>query len=338
MTGNIVTGARRFNSGFTIVEISLVLIVLGILAAVLLPLAQSGHDDAMRRQDMTTMETAKNALMGYIRVNEGIPCVDSSGVQVSTGCDPTQTLDLLGVRNTDSRRMTFAYDVNDTLTLAEIAASGNSLCTALANIINPPIPPATPPEPTLCDSVNANTGSTACTSTHPMAFVLAGRGSDRCLNLENTHASATNDGVCPTAVADNRTFENPVRIHSRTQDDGYYEDLVLAVTPFELAEAMGCPVGGGSGSGFSWCLSGEKLVQVINGVNNAMGISINGACYTVDRGTTASLGCQTDGTAIGVYSNTSCAAAVFSGTVGSLDINTDGRTDIVCNTSNCTSR
>jgi hypothetical protein len=171
-----------------------------------------------------------------------------------------------------------------------------------------------------------------------MAFVLVGRGNDRCLNLENSHASAANDAVCPTAVVDNRTFENPARLHSRTQDDGYYEDLVYTVTPSELAEAMDCPAGGGGGTGFSYCLSGEKIVQVINGENNANGISIDGLCFTVDRGTTASLGCQADATAIEVHGNTSCSSMVLSGTVGSLDTNVDGRTDIICNSTNCTSR
>ena len=331
-------GINRHAAGFTIVEIALVLIILGILAVALMPMLQVVHDDAMREQDMASLESARNALLGYIRINEGAPCVDAAGNQVATGCDPTQTLDLLGVRSTDSRRMTFAYDVNDTLTLAEISASGNSLCAALANIIDPPLPPATPPEPTVCDSTNANTGNVACAGSNSMAFVLAGRGSDRCFNLENTHASAINDAICPTAVAANRTFENPARRHSRTQDDGYYEDLVLNITPFELAEAMECPPGGGSGSGFSYCLAGEKLVQVINGVNNAMGIDLNGACYTVDRGTSAALGCLPDATPLEVHGNTSCSSLSFSGTVASLDTNSDGRTDVVCTASNCISR
>ena len=325
-------------TGFTIIELSLVLIVLGILAVALMPMIQLVHDDAMREQDQASLESARNALLGYVRINEGFPCVDAAGDQVAGGCDPTRTLDLLGVRATDSRRKTFVYDVNDTLTLAEIAASGNSLCTALANIVDPPFPPVTPPEPSVCASTNANTGNTACTAANPMALVLVGRGSDRCFNLENTHDSAVNDTVCPTAVANNRTFENPARIHSRTQDDAYYEDLVLTVTPTELAETMGCPIGGGSGSGFGYCLDGETLVQVINGVNNAMGVGLNGACYTVDRGTSASLGCLTESTPLEVHGNTSCSSLQFSGTVGSLDVNSDGRTDVVCTSTNCTSR
>ncbi len=328
----------RRGAGFTIIELSLVLIVLGILAVALMPMIQVIHDDAMRERDMASLDSAKKALLGYIRVNGGVPCVDAADNQVSSGCDPTRTLDLLGVRATDSRRMTFAFDVNDTLTVAEIAASGTALCTALANIIDPPFPPPTPPAPSICASSNANTGSAACTAANPMAFVLAGRGSDRCFNLENAHASAVNDPVCPAAVAANRTFENPARIHSRDQDDGYYEDMVLTITPFELAEMMGCPAGGGSGGGFGYCLAGEKLVQVINGVNNAMGIDLNGACYTVDRGTSASLGCLTESTTLEVHTNTSCSSLQLAATVGSLDSNSDGRTDVVCTSSACTSR
>jgi prepilin-type N-terminal cleavage/methylation domain-containing protein len=326
------------SQGFTIIELSLVLIVMGILAVALMPMLQLVHDDSLRERDMASMETATKALLGYIRVHQGVPCVDAAGNQVSAGCDPVATLDLLGVRTTDSRRQTFAFDVNDTLTVAEIDASGNSLCTALANIINPPIVPAVPPAPTVCASGNANVGDAACAAANPMAMVLVGRGSDRCLNLENAHASAVNDPVCPEAVADNRTFENPARLHSRTQDEGYYEDLVMSVTPTELAEAMDCPVGGGGANGFSYCLSGEKLVQVINGVNNAMGLELAGACYTVDRGTSASLGCLTDATLLEVHGNTSCSSFQFGGTVGMLDANADGRTDVVCSSGNCSAR
>ena len=167
MNGKPIRGA-----GFTIIELSLVLIVLGILAVALMPMIQLVHDDAMREQDEATLESARNALLGYVRINEGFPCVDAVGDQVSSGCDPTRTLDLLGVRATDSRRRTFAYDVNDTLTLAEIAACGNSLCTALANIVDPPFPPPAPPEPSVCASTNNNTGSTACLAAAPMALVL----------------------------------------------------------------------------------------------------------------------------------------------------------------------
>lgn len=327
----------RFDAGFTMIELSLVLIVLGILAVTLAPMIQVIHDDTMREQDLASLDSARNALMGYVRINEGLPCVDATDNPVDTGCDPTRTLDLLGVRTDDSRRMGFAYDVSSTLTDADLTASGNTLCAALADIIDPPVTSPGPPEPFLCESTNANTGDTACAVGSPMAFVLVGRGSDRCLNLENTHASATNDAVCPTAVAADRTFENPSRIHSRTQDDGYYDDLVLTLTPYELAEAMGCPAGG-SGGGFSHCLSGETLVQVVNGVNNAMGIDLGGACYTVDRGTSASLGCLPEATSLEVHGNTSCSSLQLSASVGSLDSNSDGRIDVVCTSSNCTAR
>lgn len=328
----------RSATGFTILELSLVLIVLGIVAVAVLPMLQVAHGDAMRKQDLATMEVARKALMGYIRVHEGIPCVDALGDQVSTDCDPEGTLELLGIRTVDSRRMPFNFDVNDTLTLAEIEDSGNALCTALANIIDPPVPPVTVPRPSVCDSANANVGTAGCVPANPMAFVLAGRGSDRCFNLENAHDTGANNAVCPDAVTENRTFENAMRIHSQTQDAGYYDDLVLTVTPAELAEAMDCPVGGGGSGGFSYCIGGEVLVQVINGVNNAMGVLLGGSCYTVDRGTSASLGCLTEGTPLEVHGNTACSSLQLSATVGSLDLNQDGRTDITCTSSNCTAR
>ncbi len=330
---------QRKASGFTIIEIALVLIVLGILAAALVPMAHVVHEDAMREQDLASLETAKKALLGYIRVHEGIPCVDAAGNQVTSGCDPRETLDLLGVRTTDSRRMSFAYDVNDTLTLSDIAASGSSMCAALADIINPPFPPAAPFEPSVCDSANANTGNTACTASNPMAFVLVGRGADRCLNLENAHASAANDTVCPAAVAANRTFENPSRIHSRTQDDGYYEDLVLTVTPAELAQELGC-AGGGSGNERAICDASETFIQASYGDNNGwLGVQMNGICYSVGAGTMAALGCIVDGTSIALRGNANCSGGtLFSGFAETLDSNNDGRADIVCNDTICNFR
>jgi len=343
--------AFRRSAGFTIIELALVLIVLGALAAVFAPMAQVLHEDTMNQRDQSSLEVAKDALMGYIRVNQGVPCVDAAGNQIIPDytalppvvCDPVATLDLLGVRTTDARNRTFAFDVNENLTLAGIAASGNSICTALANIISPPpLPaPATPLDPQVCASTNANTGSTACDplTTHPMAFVLVGRGSDRCLNLENTHASATNEAVCPAAVADNRIFENKVRIHSRTTDAGYYDDLVYTVTPAELAEALGCPVGGGGGSAFTLCPAGEALVQVSNGDNSWLSIGSGGSCYQVAAGTTASMGCQPDGATVSLHSNASCGPTIVSDTLANLDTNNDGRADIVCdNTAACTWR
>lgn len=332
-------GKLKNMRGFTIIELALVMIVMGVLAAALVPMAHVVHEDAMREQDLASLETAKKALMGYIRVHEAVPCLDAAGNQVPGGCDATQTLNLLGVRTTDSRRMNFVFDVNDTLTQSDIAASGNTLCAALADIIDPPFPPAVPFAPSVCDSANANTGDTACVAANPMALVLVGRGSDRCLNLENAHASALNDAVCPDAVAANRTFENPARIHSRTQDDGYYEDLVLTVTPAELAQEMGCS-GSGNGNERSICESGETFIQASYGENNNwLGVQINGVCYTVGAGTMAALGCIVDGTPISLRRNANCAGnLLFNGLAEELDTNNDGRADIVCNDAICNYR
>jgi len=330
-------------AGFTIIELSLVLLVLGILAVALVPLAQTIHQGNMNERDEESLETARDALLGYIRINEGIPCVDAAGNQITPDytvappvvCDSAATLGLLGVRTRDSRGRIFAFDVNDTLTENEIAVSGNPLCTALANIINPAVPPAVAPEPDVWAENKANTGNTAGAAANEMALVLVGRGSDRCLNLENTHASVANDAACQAAVAANRTFENPARNHSLTTDDGYYEDLVYTVTPAELANLMACPPGGGGGGPtFTACGAGETLAQVSNGDNSAVSIEMNGACYVISAGTTASMGCQLDGTALTVHSNQACSSNLFTDDIGDLDTNNDGRADIVCDNNN----
>jgi len=325
----------RHSAGFTILELSLVLIVVGILASALIPLASDVHESSLRETDDTRMETIRDAMLGYIRVNEAVPCV-AGGVQVQNGCDPTETLDLLGVRTTDARGKAFVFDVNDDLTEAGLTASGNSICGALANVISPPPPPAPAPTlaPQVCDAANANTGNTACAAANSMAFVLVGRGSDRCLNLENTHSTSANDAVCTTAVADNRTFENPVRRRSRDVDDAYYDDLILTVTPTELTEALACPAGGGGGSVNSVCPSSEVLVQVSNGDNSAMSIGVGGSCFVISEGTTASMGCQLEATNVTVYANQSCTSSIVTNNLDTFDTNDDSRADIVCDNNN----
>lgn len=330
--------SSRQHAGFTIIELALVLIVVGIFASALIPLASDVHDNSLRETDDLRMTSARNALLGYIRLNQAAPCV-AGGAQVANGCDPTETLNLLGVRTTDARGKSFVLDVNDDLTVAGLAASGNTICTALANIVSPPPPPAPAPtlDPQVCDAANANTGNTACAVAQPMAFVLVGRGGDRCLNLENTHATAANDAACTTAVANNRTFENPARLRSRASDDAYYDDLILTVTPTELAEALDCPAGGGGGSAYSICPAGEVLAQVSNGDNSAMSIGVGGSCFVISEGTTASMGCQPEATSITVYANQSCTSTIVTNTLDALDTNNDNRADIVCDNTNACS-
>ena len=347
------TRALNRSAGFTIIELSLVLIVIGILAVVLVPMAQVVHGDAMRKSDQASMDVIKNALMGFIRINAAVPCVDAAGDDVSTGCDSTITLTRLGVRTDDARRQTFAYDVHERLTEKWLDDNSSDICTQLGYLIDPTTIPelAAPPpvEPQVCDAANANTGNTACVPTVPaarpydstMALVLVGRGSDRCLNLENAHASAGNDAVCHPAVADNRIFENPARAHELSDGAGYYEDLVSTLSPAELAEVLGCSAGGGGGGGFTYCPEGEVLMQLSNGDGSWMSIDVGASCYAVSAGTTASMGCQPAGTTIEVHSNQSCGQLRFSDSLANLDTNNDGRADMVCDnapTPNCTWR
>ncbi|MEJ1296649.1 MAG: hypothetical protein RPU64_13410 [Candidatus Sedimenticola sp. (ex Thyasira tokunagai)] len=317
-------------AGFTILELALVLIVVGLLASALLPLAGDVHINSMNERDQATMESAKNALLGYVRVNSGLPCVDDTGdPDVTTGCDATNTLDLLGVRTTDARGRTFAYDVNSSLTVFSTGGNWTQLCTALTNLINA----GGPQDPSTCATSNANTGNTACTASHSLAYVLVGRGSDRCLNLENTHATSPNDAVCATAVANNRTFENPVRRHSRDVDDGYYDDLVVTLTPAELAEAMGCLPGGGNL--YAVCNAGERYLQITNGDNSPMGVSLDGGttCDTVGNYGTRIFGCIDETTTVHVDPSTgNCGSGSpeYQAQVSDIDANGDGHADLFC--------
>jgi prepilin-type N-terminal cleavage/methylation domain-containing protein len=118
---------RQF--GFTLIEIAIVLVIVGLLlGGLLMPLATQ-VDIERRQQTEKTMEEIREALIGYAVVNNRLPCPDTSGDgQADDPCAGGQEGLLpwvtLGVAQTDAWGNRFLYRVSDEFT--NIPAGGCS--------------------------------------------------------------------------------------------------------------------------------------------------------------------------------------------------------------------
>ena len=113
--------------GFTLVELAIVLVVVGLLLAMVIPSLGAQRDIRNRNETQHLLNQAKEALIGYAVVNRHFPCPDTSdfpngeenrvvaagvnGCQADEGILPWKTL---GIENTDAWNHYFGYRVDAT--------------------------------------------------------------------------------------------------------------------------------------------------------------------------------------------------------------------------------
>ncbi|MEJ1959819.1 MAG: type II secretion system protein [Nitrosomonadales bacterium] len=138
----------KLKTGFTMIEMTIVLIMIGILTAALAPLLMSQHTNNLEERDRVALTNAKNAIISYATTFGGIPDpqnADASGNPVGSvvGLMPPVTGGLnpvpaLGVNNWgvfgSNTTNQFQMDVNDSLKLSCInaLATGSTSCTPSA--------------------------------------------------------------------------------------------------------------------------------------------------------------------------------------------------------------
>ena len=66
-------------AGFSLVEMSIVLVIVALLLAGLLPTVSSQIEQARRNETLKYMNEVRDALMGYAIANKHLPCPDSNG-------------------------------------------------------------------------------------------------------------------------------------------------------------------------------------------------------------------------------------------------------------------
>ncbi len=113
-------------SGFTLVEMAVVLLILGLLMAGLLQPLANRMEQSRRQETMAAMEQIREALVGHALVNGRLPCPDTTGDGLEDSCDSNDDVvnagtlpwATLGVTGTDAWGRSFLYAVNGAFTVA----------------------------------------------------------------------------------------------------------------------------------------------------------------------------------------------------------------------------
>jgi len=215
---------RQQQCGLSIIGLVIVMIIVGALAAALVPMFLSKHNQSMTGADRQALEAAKTALIGYALNTGKFPSVVSaSGVALMP--PSTGTYAALGVNNWgafgSSSTNQFRMDVNDALASLAAASGVKDLCSVAQQEL---AKEAAAVGPKVCQDTTSMT-TTICSSSAPVAFVLFSTGSNRQADLKN--AQTTNTRIYE---ADNRGIDN-------TAGTTYYDDQVVSYPLSSLVSA-----------------------------------------------------------------------------------------------------
>ena len=112
----MMNGWRHVKSGFTLVEMAIVLAIVGLLLGGLLPTISSQVEQSRRNETRKYMNEVRDALLGYAIANKHLPCPDntnSGSAQITCAATSVGTLPYkdLGVTDKDAYGSVLVYAV-----------------------------------------------------------------------------------------------------------------------------------------------------------------------------------------------------------------------------------
>lgn len=157
--------SMKHQHGFTLVELAIVTIIIGILLAGLMGPLSTQYEMQRRNETQETLKQSKEALLGFALLNGRLPCPDTTAPVpdgTEDACAPANTTTVfvgtlpwatLGVRRDDAWGRPLIYAVNGafttvpTLNLATVGAGtgiinvcSNTTCLPATNIIGGNVP------------------------------------------------------------------------------------------------------------------------------------------------------------------------------------------------------
>lgn len=229
-------------SGFTLIEIAIVLVIFGlVLSALLLPL-QAQRDQAFLAQTNATLDNSRQALLGFAQRNGRLPCPatnfgtatfpDDTGTSNPNGSGPCNQLvgflpaATLGIQPTDAQG--FALDGwNNRIRYAVTNANASAFTTN--NAMNTLAITALTPDLRVC----ATSTAASCTATIHLSneavvivystgasFQLGTGGADENANLDNNNVFVSHDATAAAAP------------------NGEFDHMVTWISPYVLYNAM----------------------------------------------------------------------------------------------------
>ncbi len=234
----------RQQGGFTLVELSIVILIIGLLLGGLMMPLSVQRDNARVRQGLQQLETIEEAIAGFVLANGYLPCPAtpaSSGLSAPAsgncteqhGFVPATTLDLRGSRNDDNLLLDpYGSPIRYSVTAADADGDGSWDFTTPGEIRDVTLG-AIAPDLIVCSTATGSSAS-SCASANvtlsdsaPMVLYSLGKdwaafsSSDQLENVGTTlggGASGTN-----YRVANDRVF---VARRSSDQSGDEYDDLV----------------------------------------------------------------------------------------------------------------
>lgn len=310
-------------SGFSFIELSIAMIVMGTLLVIAMPFLKTATSDVKRKEVRTDLTSAMNALKGYVAANGAFPDFPNDG----GGFDIMYQLPTakLGLQTKTGYQDIIHYEANAALQFVDEAAeaagqSSADFCTAVTAEIAKleSAPTADDPIPRVCKSTAASCAPATVADQTSVAVVLVSRAKNTTLDLNNLVA----DGV----------YENGGRGESDT-----YDDVMKTLTLYEAADFFGCSAGVAGNWGTNWTggVSGlncgaDKPVVIHNGGGVDIFASTGSVCWAVSPGKFAALCNSVWDLSVDMSANSDCSAATTYIVNLASDTNVDGDITVSC--------
>ncbi|MCX5695115.1 MAG: prepilin-type N-terminal cleavage/methylation domain-containing protein [Candidatus Omnitrophica bacterium] len=116
---------KKNRKGFTLIELIIVVVIVGILALVAIPRYFANIEKARKAEALSSMRSIREAIMGYYAANNAYPTANSFPITVNIDGD-----DVMVVEQPSSTNFAYSY----TSTVITAAHTGAGVCTYTMNI------------------------------------------------------------------------------------------------------------------------------------------------------------------------------------------------------------
>ena len=218
---------KRYSSGFTLAEIAIVMVIVGLLMGGLLLTLSTQLDQRKRNDTQQTLDLARDALIGYAIANGRLPCPaapNATGTEVAAGGVCTYPYNgfypgtTVGITPVDAQG--YLLDAWNNRIRYAVTPTQSSLFTTTNQIKNTGIPNITTPTTVapylyVCSSATGMTTgvSASCPTTTTLSYgavaviyslgrnwATGGTGADESKNLDNDRAFISHDPTDSTAA------------------------------------------------------------------------------------------------------------------------------------------